>query len=113
MKSPWVMSNKRSYMQEDGHNCGPIACAKMKKIYKWILPGSLPQIGKSPGEICSVVMEFFPALLTTYDDDLRVELRSSFGNKVPALGTNDESIPALGTNDESKLIGISASRVAA
>jgi hypothetical protein len=36
-------------------------------------------------------MEFFTALLTTYDDDLRVELRSSVGSKVPAMGTNDES----------------------
>ena len=36
-------------------------------------------------------MEFFSALLKTYDDDLRVQLRSSVGNKVPALGTNDES----------------------
>jgi hypothetical protein len=61
------------------------------EIYGWIAPGSLPQIRKSPGGFCSVVMEFFSALLTTYDDDLRIELRSSVGNKVPALGTNDES----------------------
>ncbi len=57
-------------------------------------------------------MKFFSALHTTYDDDLRVELRSSVGNKVPALGTNDESILALGTNEESNIVGISASSVA-
>jgi hypothetical protein len=50
-------------------------------------------------------MEFFSAILTTYDDDVRVvELRSFVGNKVPALGTNDESIPALGSNDKSNII---------
>jgi hypothetical protein len=91
MKSPWAMSNKRSYTQEDGHNCGPIACTKIMKIYGWIALGSLPQIGKTPGGFYSVVMEFFPALLTTCDNDLQVALRSSVGNKVPALGTNDES----------------------
>jgi hypothetical protein len=78
-------------VQEDGYNCGPIACAKIMEIYGWIVLGSLPQIGKTPGGFCSVVMEFFSALLTIYDDDLRVELRSSVGNKVPVLGTNDES----------------------
>jgi hypothetical protein len=44
MKSPWVMSNKQFYTQEDGYNCGPIACAKIMEIYEWIAPGSLPQI---------------------------------------------------------------------
>jgi hypothetical protein len=72
MKSPWVMSNKRSYTQEDGYNCRPIACAKIMEIYGWIAPGFLPQIGKTPGGFRSVVMEFFSALLKTYDDDLRV-----------------------------------------
>jgi hypothetical protein len=53
--------------------------------------GSLPQIGKTPGGFHSVVMEFFSSLVTTHDDDLWVQLRSNLGNKVPALGTDDES----------------------
>jgi hypothetical protein len=101
-------------MPEDGHNCGPIACTKIMEIYGWIVLGSrLPQIGESLGGFSSVVMEFFSAFLTTYDDDLQVELRSSDGNRLPALGTNGESIPALGTNDKSNIISISASSVAA
>jgi hypothetical protein len=78
-------------MQEDGCNCVPVACAKIIEIYGWIAPGSLPQNGKTPGGLHSVVMEFFSALLTTYDDDSQVELRPSVGKKVPVLGTNDES----------------------
>jgi hypothetical protein len=75
--------------------------------------GPFLKFEKSPGGFCSVVMEFYSALFTTYDDDLRVKLRSSVGNKVSLLGTNDESIHALGTNDEANIIGISASNVAA
>ncbi len=58
--------------------------------------GSLPQIGKTPGGFHSLVMEFYSALLTTYDGDLQVQLRSNVGNNVPAFGTIDESnIPSI------------------
>jgi hypothetical protein len=60
-------------------------------IYGLIALGSLPQIGKIPWGFHSVVMEFFSAIVTTYDEDLRVQFRSNVGNKVPVLGTNDES----------------------
>jgi hypothetical protein len=55
-------------MQEDGYNCGPIAYAKIMEIYGSFAPGSLSQIGKTPGGFRSVVMEFFSTLLTTYDE---------------------------------------------
>jgi hypothetical protein len=97
------MSNEQFYMQEDGYNCGPIAYAKILEIYGWIAPGFLPQIGKTPGGFCSVVMEFFSALLTTYDDDLWVEMRSSVGNKVPALGTKYEPNTTLITASSSSI----------
>ncbi len=91
-KSPWVISNEQFYMQEDGWNCGPIGCLMIIEIYGWIALGSLPKIGKTQGRFHSAAMGFFSALLTTYDGDLRVQLRSNVGNNVPALGTIDESI---------------------
>ncbi len=112
--------------QEDGWNYGPIACAKIgwncgcakiMEIYGWIAPGSLPQIGKTPGGFRSVVTEFFSALLTTYDDDLRVRLRSNVGINVPALETIEESnIPSITASSiaahESNIPSITASSIA-
>ncbi len=37
MKSPWIMSNKQFYKQENGWNRGPIACLKIMEIYGWIV----------------------------------------------------------------------------
>jgi hypothetical protein len=56
-KSPSIMTNER---------------LKMIEIYGLITPGSIHQIGTTPGGYPSVVSNFFSALLTNCDSDLWV-----------------------------------------
>jgi hypothetical protein len=75
-KSLWVMANKQFYKEKDDYNCRPIACLKIMEMYGWLKTGPIHQIGTRPRGYCSAVMEFYFALLTTYDGDLQVQLRT-------------------------------------
>ena len=66
----WTIQNDPDIEQNDGFNCGPIACLKVMEIFGVIEPGSMPTIAMSREGIRPVVMDYYQQLIVKYEKDL-------------------------------------------
>jgi hypothetical protein len=56
---PWVVSNDPIIKQNNGFNCGPIACLKVMEIYGILPNNSLAEIGHQKFGYRGVVMDYY------------------------------------------------------
>jgi hypothetical protein len=77
--SPWIVTHDETYLQSDGHNCGPIACLKLMEIFGAIAPGTIESVGTNPNypdeTYRSIVMNYYESRLKLFDSVLKVQLR--------------------------------------
>ena len=74
----WTVCNEASYTQQDGFDCGPLACLKLMEINGRVVKGTIETIlsGGHDKTVRWVVMEYFENCIERYYDDLKVERRT-------------------------------------
>ena len=80
----WTVCNEASYTQQDGFNCGPLACLKLMEINGRVAKGTIDSIisGGSKKTIRWEVMEYFEECIERYNDDLKVDIRAVTAKKI-------------------------------
>ena len=70
--NPWIVSHDQTYLQSDGHNCGPIV-----EIFGAIAPGTIESVGTNPNypdeTYRSIVMNYYESRLKLFDSVLCLE----------------------------------------
>jgi hypothetical protein len=80
----WTVCNEASYTQQDGFNCGPLACMKLMEINGRVAKGTIDSIisGGSKQTIRWEVMAYFEECIERYNDDLKVDIRAVTAKKI-------------------------------
>ena len=76
-KTPWTVKLDKSLQQNDGNNCGPIACLKVLELYGFLKEGSIESIGESPGGYRDVVLDYYQGCCIRFDNTLKIERRTT------------------------------------
>jgi hypothetical protein len=76
-KTPWTVKLDKSLQQNDGNNCGPIACLKVLELYGFLKEGSIESIGESPGGYRDVVLDYYQGCCIRFDNTLKMERRTT------------------------------------
>ena len=74
----WTVCNEASYTQQDGFDCGPLACLKLMEINGRVVKGTIETIlsGGHDKTVRWVVMDYFENCIERYYDNLKVERRT-------------------------------------
>jgi hypothetical protein len=76
-KTPWTVKLDKSLQQNDGNNCGPIACLKVLELYGFLKEGSIESIGESPGGYRDVVLDYYQGCCIRFDNTLKMERQTT------------------------------------
>ncbi len=74
LNKPWLVSGNQILKQNDGYNCGPIACLKVLKIYGFLPRNSIAEIAHEKYGYRGVVMDFYKKFLLMHEHDLRFKI---------------------------------------
>ena len=94
--APWIVYNDPIIKQNDGFNCGPIACLKVLELYGFIPTNSIAGIAQKKHGYRGVVMPFYERMLEVNEPQLKYMLsRDVYVRKMKTIKKNhikDEEI---------------------
>jgi hypothetical protein len=88
MHEPWRVYNDPNIEQNNGYNCGPIACLKVMEIYGILPPNSIAAIAHQQYDYRGVVMDYYSRFLSQHDSNIKLILNKSVFEKF----TRDSSV---------------------
>ena len=86
----WIVASDQMLHQQDGINCGPIACLKVLEIYGFIPVNSIDDIGCQKCGYRCIVMEHYKKFLVKHENELLLFLSKTGMKKLGTVHEDNE-----------------------